>query len=92
MIIGYKSGSGDGSTITANVKNIINSDGTSEGTYSIDATIKLAKKFEPFHQFPYDRCGTLATFRTDTGLGLHQGLGVKNAGGKARFSLDVVKR
>lgn len=92
MILAYKTGSGDGATVTANVKSIVNSDGTSESTNTIEASIKLVKKFEPFHQFPYDRCGTLATFRTDTGLGLHQGLGVRNAGGRARFTLDVVKR
>lgn len=90
MIIAYKSGN-NGGAVTANVKTVLNSDGTTQTTTTINATIPLLDKYESFHQFPYDRCGTLAVFRTDQGLGLHENLSVFGAD-KIQFTMEAVIR
>ena len=90
MILAYKSGK-DGGEVTANVKTLIKSDGTNETTTTLNATILLSEKFESFYQFPYDRCGTLAVFKTDQGLGMHENLSIFGAN-KIQFTLEAIVR
>jgi hypothetical protein len=90
MILAYKSGN-DGGSVTADVETIIKSDGTNETTTTLSATILLSEKFESFYQFPYDRCGTLAVFRTDQGLGLNENLSIFGAN-KMQFTLEAILR
>ena len=90
MILAYKSGN-NGGEATANVKTLIKSDGTNETTTTLSATVPLSDKYESFYQFPYDRCGTLAIFKTDQGLGMHENLSIFGAN-KIQFTLEAIVR
>lgn len=90
LILAYKSGK-DGGKVTANVSTIIKPTGGNETTTTLNVEVILSEKFESFYQFPYDRCGTLAVFKTDQGLGLHEGLSILGAD-KMVFTFDIAIR
>ncbi|WP_420384966.1 hypothetical protein [Roseivirga sp.] len=55
----------------------------------VGVELKFMSKHELLYSFPYDKCATLALYKTPSTNGLEQGLRVQSGSGKLEFTFDM---
>ena len=57
--------------------------------YKASAKLKFEEKQSLLYSFPFDKCATIALYKTASTAGLEQGLRKETAAGKAEFTFNM---